>query len=406
MVAWLTRVFGPAHLELAEEVVQDALVKALQQWPFTGVPDNPSGWLFKVARNGALDVLRRSAVLRERAPEILRELEERQATEETQRKHSGGSGSGISDDELRMVFMCCHPELPADARVALSLKTVGGFSAAEIARAFLVSETTIAQRIVRAKRTLRQKRIPFELPTASHLTERLDSVLEVIYLMFNEGYAAHGGEDLVRRDLCREALRLGRSVAASSVGTPSADALVALMAFQASRIPSRINSAGELVLLEEQDRSLWDRSLIGMGFAHFERSARGERMTPYHVQAAIAAVHTVAPRSEDTNWPRMLALYDDLFALNPSPIVALNRAAAVARVHGSQAALQEVERLESEPALAGYYLLPAMKGALLLDLGRTREAALAFTEAIARPCSDPERRFLASRLRTCTGTPT
>ncbi len=325
MVAWLTRIFGPAHLELAEEVVQDALLKALQQWPFSGVPDNPSGWLFKVARNGALDVLRRTAFLRERAPAIARELQERESALDP-------IPPGITDDELRMVFMCCHPELPPDARVALSLKTVGGFSTAEIARAFLASESTIAQRIVRAKRTLREKRIAFELPGGTELTDRLDSVLEVIYLMFNEGYAAHAGEDLVRLDMCREAIRLGRTIAGATVGGPAADALVALMAFQASRLPARINEAGEMVRLEEQDRRLWDRELLGLGFGHLARSASGQRLTPYHVQAAIAAVHAAAPRAEDTDWPRMLTLYDDLLRLNPSPVVALNRAVALARV--------------------------------------------------------------------------
>ena len=394
MVAWLTRVFGPAHLELAEEVVQDALVKALQQWPFTGIPDNPTGWLFKVARNGALDVLRRSAFLRGRAAEIARELQERESGLDP-------VPPGVADDELRMVFLCCHPDLPPDARVALSLKTVGGFSTAEIARAFLSTESTIAQRIVRAKRTLRDRQIPFELPGAVELTARLDSVLEVIYLMFNEGYAAHVGEDLVRHDVCREALRLGRSVAASDLGDPAADALVALMAFQASRIPARTNAAGEVVLLEDQDRTLWDRTLIAMGFTHLSRSAEGDRMTPYHVQAAIAAVHAAAPRAEDTDWPRMLGLYDDLMRLNPSPVVALNRAVALARVEGPAVALLEVRRLEREPTLEGYYLLPSVKGALLLEMGRTREAATAFREALRHPCSDPERQLLRTRLESC-----
>jgi RNA polymerase sigma-70 factor (ECF subfamily) len=394
MVAWLTRIFGPAHLELAEEVVQDALVKALQQWPFSGVPDNPAGWLFKVARNGALDVLRRSAFLRDRASEIARELQERGSAVDP-------APPGVTDDELRMVFMCCHPELPQDSRVALSLKTVGGFSTAEIARAFLTTESTTAQRIVRAKRLLRDKRIPFELPPAAQLSERLDSVLEVIYLMFNEGYAAHSGEDLVRLDLCREAIRLGRTIAESSVGAPTADALVALMAFQASRLPARINAAGELVLLEDQDRTLWDRELIGLGFRHLARSSEGDRMTPYHVQAAIAAVHAVAARAEDTDWPRMLRLYDDLLHLNPSPIVALNRAVALARVEGPASALAEVTRLEEGRVLAGYYLLPSVKGVLLLELGHTREAAKAFREALRRPCSDPEKQFLVAQLERC-----
>ena len=394
MVAWLTRVFGPAHLELAEEVVQDALLKALQQWPFSGIPDNPSGWLFKVARNGALDVLRRRSAFREREAEIARQLEERGAV-------SGDLPVGIKDDELRMVFMCCHHELPPDSRVALSLKTVGGFSTAEIARAFLTSEATIAQRIVRAKRTLKEKTIAFEMPAGAALTERLDSALEVIYLMFNEGYTAHGGDALVRQDLCLEAIRLGRLVATSEIGDPAAHALVSLMAFQASRIPARINDAGELAVLEQQDRALWDPRLIALGFRHLEESAEGDRMTPYHVQAAIAAVHAAAPRAEATDWPRALSLYDDLLRLNPSPVVALNRAVALARVDGPAAALREVIALEREPALADYYLLPSVKGTLLMELGDEEGAIEAFLEALDRPCNEPERRFLTARIRQC-----
>ncbi|HSC27884.1 MAG TPA: sigma-70 family RNA polymerase sigma factor, partial [Vicinamibacterales bacterium] len=296
MVAWLTRVFGAAHLDLVEEVVQDALVKALQQWPHAGVPDNPGGWLFRVARNGALDVLRRHVAFRERAHEIAAELT--RATDA-----AGPSAWAVDDDELRMVFMCCHPSLPSDARVALSLKTAGGFSTEEIARAFLTSESTIAQRVVRAKRQLREARVGLDLPRGEDLSPRLGSVLEVIYLLFNEGYNAHAGDDLIRQDLCGEALRLGRLVAASpEVGAPAAHALVALMAFQAARLPARVDAAGELVLLEDQDRRLWDRQLLALGFAHLERSAEGPVMTAYHVQAAIAAVHARAPDAASTRW--------------------------------------------------------------------------------------------------------
>ena len=395
MVAWLTRIFGPAHLELAEEVVQDALLKALQQWPFSGVPDNPSGWLFKVARNGALDVLRRRTAFREREGEIARQLEERGAA-------AGDLPVGIKDDELRMVFMCCHPELPQESRVAVSLKTVGGFSTAEIARAFLTSESTVAQRIVRAKRTLKEKKIAFEMPAGAQASERLDSVLEVIYLMFNEGYTAHGGDALVRQDLCLEAIRLGRLVAASDLGGPPAHALVSLMAYQASRIPARINEGGELVLLEQQDRSLWDQGLIALGFRHLEASAEGERMTTYHVEAAIAAIHAAAPTAEATDWRRALALYDDLLHINRSPVVALNRAVALARVEGPAAALREVGKLEHEPALTDYYLLPSVKGTLLMELGDMDGARDAYLEALERPCSEPERRFLVRKLKAAS----
>jgi RNA polymerase sigma-70 factor (ECF subfamily) len=396
MVAWLTRVFGAAHIDLAEEVVQDALVKALQQWSYTGIPDNPSGWLFQVARNRALDVLRRTAAFEDRAHQIAFELQ-RGATLDPAEEHA------VEDDELRMVFMCCHPALPRDARVALSLKTVGGFSAAEIARAFLTSEATVAQRLVRAKRTLREHQVGLELPTGAELASRVDSVLEVIYLMFNEGYNAHAGQDLVRQDLCGEALRLGRLIALSSqITAPAAHALAALMAFQAARLPARTDADGEMVLLEDQERSLWDRGLISMGFAHLERSAQGSEMTAYHVQAAIGAVHARAATAADTSWDEIFSLYDDLAALNPSPVILLNRAVALSRVRGPAAALKALAAVENESALAGYYLLPSVKGRLLAELGERRLAAACYERALALPCSEPERRFLLRRLRACT----
>jgi RNA polymerase sigma-70 factor (ECF subfamily) len=399
LVAWLTRIFGPAHLELAEEVVQDALLKALQQWPYTGVPQNPGGWLLRVARNGALDVLRRHAAFEARAHEIAFELERTSARELT------GDEAAIEDDELRMVFMCCHPSLAPDARVALSLKTVGGFSVAEIARAFLTSEPTIAQRLVRAKRVLREQRIGLDLPEGSDLGARTDSVLEVIYLLFNEGYNAHAGDDLIRQDLCGEALRLGRLVAQSPhvargapPAAPAAHALVALMAFQAARLPARVDGNGEMVLLEDQDRSLWDRGLVALGFAHFERSAEGPQLTVYHAQAAIAAVHAGAARADHTEWDRILSLYDDLIALNPSPVIRLNRAVALSRVAGPAAALAALQPLEQEPALANYYLLPSVMGRLHAELGERARAFACYRQALDRPCSEPERRFLQRRL--------
>ena len=397
MVAWLTRVFGPAHLELAEEVVQDALLKALQQWPYSGVPDNPGGWLFRVARNGALDVLRRNASFRDRAGEITAELT----------RGAGDDGPGdaaIADDELRMVFMCCHPLLPPDSRVALSLKTVGGFSVTEIARAFLCAEAAVAQRLVRAKRLLRDQRIAMSLPRGSDLSERLDSVLEVIYLLFNEGYSAHAGDELIRLDVCGEALRLGVLVAESpEVSSPGAHALAALMAFQAARLPARLDEAGEIVLLEDQNRGLWDRGLVARGFAHLERSAEGPRMTPYHLQAAIAAIHAGARQPDQTRWRDILALYDDLMQLQPSPIVALNRAVAISRVDGALEALAAIAPLEFEPSLANYYLLPALKGRLLMELGDHAAATDCYREALERPCSEPERRFLRRRLQQLAG---
>ena len=369
MVAWLTRAFGSAHLNLAEEVVQDALIKALQQWPFSGIPDNPSGWLYRVARNQALDVLRRDASFRDRAGEIAADI----VRSAELRQDAGLHRTAIRDDELRLVFLCCHPALSEEARVALSLKTAGGFSTAEIARAFLVSEPTIAQRIVRAKRVLRDEQVPFIIPSGRELQARLDSVLQVVYLMFNEGYSAHAGEELIREDLCREALRLARLVAGvPDTSAPIAHALAALLAFQAARIPARVDASGEMVLLEDQDRRLWNPALVALGFAHLERSAAGERMTAYHLQAAIAAVHARSRDADSTDWPAILGLYDELLAMNPSPIVALNRVVALSRVAGTRAALQALAELEANPSLAGYYLLPAVKAALLQDIGDSR----------------------------------
>jgi RNA polymerase sigma-70 factor, ECF subfamily len=400
MVAWLTRVFGPAHLQLVEEVVQDALVKALQQWPYSGVPDNPGAWLVRVARNGALDALRRDMSFRGRAGEIAAEIGR---TGDALAADPIAPDGLLRDDELRMIFLCCHPSLARDARVALSLKTVGGFSVTEIARALLVSDTAIAQRLVRAKRQLRDAGAAFELPHGAQLEPRLESVLEVIYLLFNEGYGAHAGDDLVRRDLCGEALRLARLVAGSATtAAPAAHALTALIAFQAARMPARVDGAGDMVLLDQQDRELWDPHLTALGFAHFERSAAGPAMTVYHVQAAIAAVH--AGGHPTTPWDAVLALYDDLLVLNPSPVVALNRAVALSKVAGPARALEAIAALESDTALANYYLLPAVKGRLLAEMGDRVPAAAAFRAALERPCSEPERRWLMRRLAEVEGT--
>jgi RNA polymerase sigma-70 factor (ECF subfamily) len=398
MVAYLTRLLGPEHIDLAEEVVQEALLKALQNWPYSGIPQNPAGWLFRVARNAALDAIRHRTLAGEKnvefAAERIRDVEA-----------AVGDGTHIEDqlrdDELRMVLMCCHPALPRDARVAMSLKTVGGFSTREIARAFLSDEPTIAQRLVRAKRQIRESAIAFELPLGDDLALRLDSALEVIYLMFNEGYAAQSGEGLVRQDLCGEALRLGRLLAKSSVGTPQAHAIVALIAFQAARLPARVDSAGELVLLEDQDRTLWDQKLVALGFHHFSQCAEGAHMSAYHVQAAIAAVYAGAQQSTHIDWPAILSLYDRLMEISPSPVVALNRAVAIAKVEGPQAALAALRPLAEDRSLRNYHLLPAVQGRLLLNLGDHEAAADCFRQALERPCSEPEKRFLQRKLRTC-----
>jgi RNA polymerase sigma-70 factor (ECF subfamily) len=398
MVSHLTRLLGPEHLDLAEEVVQDSLLKALQLWPHSGVPDKPAGWLFRVARNAALDAIRHLALTVEKTPAIVAEVAH--ATLLSADDYTGLEEQ-LRDDELRMVLMCCHPALSPDARAALSLKTVGGLSVREIARAFLADEATISQRLVRAKRQLREMKIRFELPTGSDLAARLDSALEVLYLMFNEGYAALSGEELVRQELCGEALRLAQLVAASSVSSPAAHALVALMAFQAARLPARVDARGELVLLEDQDPNLWDGRLISLGFHHISKSAEGEVITPYHAQAAIAAIHARAHNSEDTDWKLILEHYDQLMELSPSPIVALNRAVAVSKVKGAAVALAELDPLAHEPALKNYYLLPATQGQLLMQVGRNDAASHCFEEALRRRCSDPERRFLLHKQAEC-----
>ncbi|PYT33941.1 MAG: RNA polymerase subunit sigma [Acidobacteria bacterium] len=395
MVSRLARLLGPAHLDLAEETVQEAMLRALQTWPYQGVPENAGAWLFRVAHNAAIDAVRRNQVLGEKTDAIVSEL----ARSATVIPNDPDTEDQLRDDELRMIFMCCHPGMARDASVALSLKTVGGFSVREIARAFLADDAAIAQRLVRAKRQIRDQRLTLELPRGPELKRRLDSVLDVVYFMFNEGYAAHEGEALIRQDLCLEALRLGRLVAASSMAEPRVHALVALMALQVTRLPARVDEAGDLVLLERQDRGQWDQQLIALGFHHFDRSIAGDEVTEYHVQAAIAATHARAAGSEGIDWPVILQLYDQLLTINPSPVVALNRAVAVAKVRGATEALLEIEPLNSDPKLRDYYLRLAVQGHLLAELGRRAEAAECFRKALECSCSEPERRFLRRRLR-------
>ncbi len=300
-----------------------------------------------------------------------------------------------------MIFMCCHPDFSADTRVALSLKTVGGLSVREIAHAFLADESTIAQRLVRAKRQIRDRGLTLDMPPPAERKQRLESVLEAIYLIFNEGYAAHQGEDLIRHDLCEEALRLGMLVASSSISTPAVHALVSLMALQAARLAARVDQSGDLVLLEFQDRSRWDQRLIALGFHHFDRSIAGDEVSEYHVQAAIAATHARATDPHSVDWPLILSMYDELAELNPSPVVRLNRAVALAKVHGAAAGLAELDTLRGDPRLASYYLYVAVRGHLLLDLGHRDEAAASYRAALELPCSAPERRFLQRKLESC-----
>ncbi len=397
VVARLTRLLGPANVELAEDAVQEALVRAVQTWPYQGVPDNPAGWIYKVAHNIAIDIVRRDRTFSAKSDAIVAEL-----------SRSGTISAGeaalddeIRDDELRMIFMCCHPEISPDARVALSLKIIGGFSVREIARAFLCDDAAIAQRIVRAKRQIRERQLTLDLPSAADLSHRLDSALDVIYLMFNEGYSAHEGAALVRQDLCFEALRLGRIVAASPLAEPRVHALVALMALQAARFPARVDTFGDLVPLEDQDRRRWDERLIAIGFRHFDQSMAGESVSPFHVQAAIAATYARALSDEAVDWRVVLDLYDQLLAIHPSPIVMLNRAVVVSRVQGAAAGLAALDPLDNNPMLRHYHLLMSVRGQLLLEVGRPAEARAAFEAALACDCSDPERRFLERKLALC-----
>jgi RNA polymerase sigma-70 factor (ECF subfamily) len=392
MVSTLTRIFGPEHLPLAEEVVQESLITALTQWSFHGVPDNPAGWLFRVARNKALDQIRRQATFREKVAEELRRL----PTEEMPQH------SEFEDDLLTMMLMCCHPSIPEESRIALTLKTVGGFSVEEIARAFLSQKATIAQRLVRAKKLIREQSIPMEMPSRDALPVRLESLLKVIYLMFNEGHSAHEGDALIRADLCDEAIRLATLLAEhSATRDPAVHALLALMLLQAARLPARIDGAGEITLLAEQDRSRWDHAMIARGMRHLDASASGDEITTYHVEAAIAACHAAAPSFAETDWPRMVSLYDELLAMQPSPVAALNRAVAVAMAEGPQAGIEAIESMASRDSLRDYPLLYATLGELWLQRGDSERAAEQFTRALELPSSMPEKRFLLRKLESC-----
>jgi RNA polymerase sigma-70 factor (ECF subfamily) len=393
MVAAVTRVIGADRLDLAEEVVQDAVVRALEVWPYQGVPDNPRGWLFRVARNLAVDRLRREANLAEKLAQLAQLTWVAEVTE---------GDNPFADDELAMIFMCCHPALPRESQLALTLKTVGAFSVNEIAAAFLAEPATIAQRIVRAKRLIADRGISFELPSDDEIMSRLDVVLEVIYLLFTEGYNAHDGESVVREELCGEAIRLGRLLAADvRTSSPAVHALLALMLLQASRLGTRNDGTGSLVLLAEQDRSSWDQRMIARGIRHLEQAASGDRTTTYHVQAAIAACHATSLSNEATNWQFILDLYDQLVAMTRSPVIELNRAVALARVHGPEAGIRELERLRADPLLRRYYLLPAVLAGLWLEAGRTDEAAAWYRRALDLPCNAAERRFMEQRLADC-----
>ena len=384
----------------AEELAQDALVAALEQWPVSGIPDNPAAWLMATAKHRAIDQLRRQVLHTRKEEDLTREIEQQleaaapAPVEEADRE--------IDDDLLRLVFTACHPVIATEARVALTLRLLGGLTTAEIARAFLVAEPTIAQRIVRAKRALADARVPFEVPRGAELGARLSSVLEVIYLVFNEGYAATAGDDWMRPGLCEDALRLGRMLAELAPAEPEVHGLVALMEIQASRSAARVGASGEPILLLEQNRARWDHLLIRRGLAALARAeALGGSGGPYALQAAIAACHARARTAEETGWPRIVAYYDALAAIARSPVVELNRAVAVSMASGPAAGLALADALASEPALASYHHLPAVRGDLLFKLGRMGEARSAFEQAAALTRNARERHLLLERAARC-----
>ena len=388
MVAGLTRTLGAENLDVVEDVVQEALLRALQLWPHQGVPANPEGWLYRVARNRALDRARRTTNLRDKLHLLATEIPGRSALTEPGR-----------DDELGLIFLCCHPTLSPDSQIALVLKTAAGFSVDEIAAALLARPAAVAQRLARAKETLREAGAVAELPADDEMAERLDVVLHAIYLLFNEGYSAHVGETVVRAELCREAIRLAELLGSYlTTDWPDVHALLSLLCFQASRLPARADDAGSLLLLAEQDRGRWDRALIARGLREMERAAAGETLSPFHLEAAIAAVHAAAPTFADTDWHAILDLYDRLLRLHPSPVVALNRAVAVAEVHGPAAALDILGPLADAPQLRHYYLLPATRAAMLERIGSRGAAVEAYGEALTLAGTDQERRWIEAKI--------
>ena len=399
LIAGLTRIVR--DVGLAEDLAQDALVAALEQWPESGVPDKPGAWLMATAKHRAIDRLRRNERLERKHEELGRETLAQQ--EMAMSEHSTSADDDVGDDLLRLMFISCHPILAPESRVALTLRLLASLTTEEIARAFLVPVSTIAQRIVRAKRTLTEARVPFEAPAGAELDARLSSVLQVIYLVFNEGYSATAGDDLIRVGLCEDALRLGRILAGLAPKEPEVHGLVSLMEIQASRSRARVGPSGEMVLLLDQDRGRWDQLLIHRGLAALERAEKiGDALGPYALQAAIAACHARARTAGETDWARIVALYDALAEVTPSPVVELNRAVAVGMAFGPAAGLALVDALISEPSLRTYHFLPSVRGDLLVKLGRSAEARAEFERAAALTQNARERELLLGRAAMCS----
>jgi len=398
MIAILTRIFGVEHLSLAEDVVQEALARALQTWPFYGVPKNPSAWIMRASRNLALDVVRRRKIFQSKQAEIIHLMDREGIAPD----EAIFSGEEISDDRLRMMFVCCHPVIPAEARAALALKTLCGFSVTEISRAFLTTDAAIAKRLTRAKQKIREAQIPFEIPAGEELTQRLDSVLHSLYLLFNEGYKASSGNKLVREELCHEAIRLASLLAEHPAGNrPKTHALLALMLLNTARISTRQDGEGNLLRLNEQNRTQWDQSMIARGMFHLTRSADGDEISEYHLQAGIAACHTSARHYQSTDWRQILSLYDRLVELDGSPVVALNRAIVVANINGPKAGLEAVSAIRDLEKLNSYYLLYAVLGEFEMRLNRPQAAAKQFRKSFELAETKSERAFLFKRLQLC-----
>lgn len=400
LVSILTGIFGLDRLQMAEDVVQESLVRALKSWPYYGIPKNPAAWLTQTAKNLALDLVRREKLFQDKQSEIIASVEQWSA--DSDEGDSVTFDNEIKDGRLRLMFACCHPLIPQESQTALALKTLCGFSPGEIAKAFLTTEAAIAKRLTRARQRIRELRIPFEIPAGDQMPVRLDGVLQTLYLLFNEGYKASSGESLIREELCREAIRLTTLLAAHPVGNqPRVHALAALMLLNGARLPARMDAEGNIVRLEEQDRTTWDKGLIGRGLFHLAQSAAGNELSEYHLQAGIAAVHCAAKDYESTDWPRILSLYDRLIEMDDSPVVALNRAVALAQVHGPRAGIEAVENIRQHQMLESYYLLYAVLAEFESQLNDFQAAARHLRKALEFTELKSEQSLLSRRLRDC-----
>lgn len=400
LVSVLTGIFGFERLQMAEDVVQEALVRALKTWPYYGIPKNPAAWLTQTAKNLALDLIRREKLFSDKQPQIISFIE--QWANEVDPEESPSFENEIKDRRLQLMFACCHPLIPQESQTALALKTLCGFSPTEIAKAFLTTEAAIAKRLTRARQRIQEMRIPFEIPPGNEMPARLNGVLQTLYLLFNEGYKASSGKTLVREDLCHEAIRLTTSLAAHPVGNqPRVHALAALMLLNGARLPARVDDAGNILRLEDQDRSRWDKSMIARGMFHLAQSAAGDDVSEYHFQAGIAAVHSTATDYESTDWPKILSLYDRLIEIDDSPVVALNRAVALAQVDGPRAGIEAVESIRQHQMLESYYLLYAVLAEFESQLNDYQAAARHLRKALEFTELKSEQSLLSKRLRDC-----